>query len=297
MSIRDFNIIEYLDSRNIPYSTSGKNVSQGWIGIQCPFCGDKSNHLGINLSSKATSCFICGKHSIFDLIKELDNCSFGQAKNTIGKFGGGYVEPYQDTPNRPTKVILPGKPLLLPLHRQFLINRNFDPDHILQTYQVRSVGLVGRYKHRLIIPIFDNRRITGFTARDVTGKAAVKYISIENEKAIVSVKDSLYNLNRCTSDTVIVVEGATDVWRIGKNSCATFGIGTSKPQLFQLSKFKRIFILFDAEEEAQKRADKLAVALAPLSRVHVLYLEQGDPADMKPDDVNQLRKLVFGKVY
>jgi len=294
--IKDFDIIKFLESRDISYHTSGKNVSQGWIGIQCPFCGDKSNHLGINLSSKAASCFICGKHRLIDVVKELDNVGYGQAKKTISQFGGGYVAP-QERHHGPSKVILPGKPELSDLHKQFLTKRNFDPEQILQTYQVRSVDIIGKYKFRLIIPVTYRKRVTGFTARDVTGKASIKYISSENEKSVVPVKDSLYNLDRCANDTIIVVEGATDVWRIGTNCCGTFGIGTSKAQLHLLSKFKRIFILFDAEENAQLRAEKLAVALAPLCRVNVLCLDEGDPADMKPEDVKDLRKMVFGKVY
>ena len=74
MSIRNFDIIAYLENRNIPYKSCGKNVSEGWIGIHCPFpfCSDPSTHLGINLSSKAVNCWICGGHSLYDLLFLLE---------------------------------------------------------------------------------------------------------------------------------------------------------------------------------------------------------------------------------
>jgi hypothetical protein len=84
MNIENLNLIEYLDDKNISYSTSGKNVSSGWIGISCPFCGDSSNHLGINLESKVFSCWKCGeKGNFIKLAMELEGLSFKEIMKEI----------------------------------------------------------------------------------------------------------------------------------------------------------------------------------------------------------------------
>ena len=60
MNFQDFDIINYLENREIDYHKAGeKNVGKGWININCPFCDDPSWHLGINLKSKFFNCYIC----------------------------------------------------------------------------------------------------------------------------------------------------------------------------------------------------------------------------------------------
>ena len=56
-----FDVISFLEEYNIDYTTSGKNVTSGWVEINCPFCGDDpSYHMGVNLSSGLYHCWICG---------------------------------------------------------------------------------------------------------------------------------------------------------------------------------------------------------------------------------------------
>ena len=75
------NIIEYLqDEVGIKVSIDGKNVSTGWIGVQCPFCNDETNHLGIRINDLRCSCWKCGNHSFISYITELIDCSHSKAK-------------------------------------------------------------------------------------------------------------------------------------------------------------------------------------------------------------------------
>jgi hypothetical protein len=99
-------------------------------------------------------------------------------------------------------------------------------------------------------------------------------------------------------DTALVLEGVTDVWRMGDGAVATMGDKWTSKQLHLLKNLKRCFILFDAEEEAQENADKLGHNLSiTVPDVHVLGLEYGDPADISPDDAKSIRKEIFGRVY
>ena len=301
-----FDVEEYLDSRGIAYDQEGKNVQSGWIAMQCLYCDDHSNHLGIDLDSKGINCWRCpAKGTVIKLIMTLDKCSFPQAILTVEQFSNSRV--YVD--RKPTHIShLTAKPqhVTLPdiannslneIHRRFLIKRRFDPEYIFREYKLLSNGPVGEYKLRLIIPFYQRRRVVTFTTRDVTDKAHIPYVHCAKNKSIYHPKDTLYNLDNA-EDEVIVVEGVTDVWRIGKGSVATCGDKWTAKQAKLLSKFKRVFILFDMEEEAQQNALALANDVSAfVNEVEVLEFGSSDPADLKEDDIKHLRNSIFGKIY
>lgn len=82
-----FDVLSYLDDMGIEYSTGGDNVSSGWVGIQCPFCSDHKNHLGINLNHKNFSCWICNERGdVVKLIQELEGISFIKAKQRVEEY-------------------------------------------------------------------------------------------------------------------------------------------------------------------------------------------------------------------
>ena len=290
-------IFEYFDEKGIEYSTEGKNVSSGWIGIQCVFCDDQSNHLGINLTHLNYSCFICGsKGNIVSLIKEIENTSYHHAKKILSKHQTLKIPSYSSHSNgsKKTQFILPRglHEELLETHKNYLQSRGFSG--VYEKYQLKCFGPVGEYKLRLFIPVFLNGRMVSYTTRDVTNKAHVPYIHCPQEKSAVLIKHTLYNIDS-VQDTAIVVEGVTDVWRIGSGSIASFGVNLTIQQIKTLTKIKRIFILFD--NDAKKQAEKLAATLSAFTETIILDLPSGDPADLPQSDINQLRQQVFGKIY
>ena len=101
MSLETFDPIAYFEDRDIAYSTEGKNVTENWVNIECPFpfCDDSvlhSNHLGINLESKLFSCWICGEKGGMDrLIQELEGCSWSESQVILSQF---QENPYKDIP-------------------------------------------------------------------------------------------------------------------------------------------------------------------------------------------------------
>jgi DNA primase len=301
-----FDIEEYLDSRGIAYDLDGKNVQSGWIGMQCLWCDDHSNHLGIDLDTKGINCWRCpAKGTVIKLIMTIDRCSLPNALRTVEKFS--YSRVYSDKKPthisqmtaRPVHVQLPvvAKNQLDDAHRKFLIRRKFDPDFIFQEYRLLSNGPIGDYALRLIIPFYQRRRLVTFTTRDITDKAKIPYVHCPKKLSIYHPKDTLYNLDKA-EDEVIVVEGVTDVWRIGNGAVATCGDKWTAKQAKLLSKFKRVFVLFDTEEEAQQNALSLANDVSAfVNEVEVLEFGSTDPADLSEADVKHLRNSIFGKIY
>jgi hypothetical protein len=177
-------------------------------------------------------------------------------------------------------------------HRNYLIGRRFHPDGITKMYNVLGINQGGKYKFRIIVPCLARSGETiNFTALSVLGQQP-KYIHCPNEEAIVPMKSLLYNI-QSVRDTIVICEGVTDVWRLGNGCVATMGIEFSKEQIQEIvaCKVKNAFVLYDAEEYAQKQARKLATNLSGIiDHVEVISLPEGDPGDLSEDDANHLRK-------
>lgn len=297
-----FKVESYLENRQIEYSTEGKNVSEGWVGLSCPFCFDldPSNHLGVNLESKVIACYRCGiRGTIFKLIMKLEGCSFSQAKLIAEEFSEGKVV----LQNRTEEKTLQKKKIDLSFfkneipgpHRNYLLGRNFDPDFLFKKYRLLSCWVAGRFKHRIIVPFFLKNRIVTFTSRDITGKGSPKYLSCKDEDAVVPIKNTLYNIDS-VKDTAIIVEGVTDVWRIGDGCVAIMGKNYSSKQLEILGNISRLFVMLDSD--AVKSSYHLVHDLSNINpNIEIIELDKGDPCDLSNREVEHLRKEVFGKVY
>lgn len=281
------NIPDILDKHNIPYSSEGKNIAKGWIGLECPFCGDTRNHMGINLTTSMFSCFICGKKGTFKFL--------------IHEFTGIWIDGKAEKSFIQHKEKIRAKEIsydfneINETHKDYLRKRNYEPEDIIEKYQVKSGGFAGIYKYRIIIPYFFKNKLITFTSRDVTGLQEVKYKSLANELSIKTPKETLYGIDQC-QETVIVVEGIFDSWRIGKGSVALSGKIASEEQIHLLKEFKRIFIMLD--KDAEKEATELAHNIeSSFNDVHLVTLDIKDPDCLNQKDVYDLRKEIFGKIY
>ncbi len=300
-----FDIQKYLDAKGIEYQFDGKNISNDWIGLSCPFCpdGDPSNHLGINLTSKAVNCWRCGtKGTIIKLIMKTERIPYENVSNVIKQFSSRQLSFPEE--NAHTERIKPYKidfektisNQLLPLHKTYLEKRNFDAKYIFNKYKLKCGDILGEWAFRLIIPFYQYKTILTFIGRDITDKQDLKYKNYPNEKSLKEVKHTIYNLNNCKSDTIILVEGALDTWRIGDNCGAICGKQITMEQIKIIVKYKRVFILFDSD--ATKSGNKLANTLYPfINDVETLELTEGDPCDLTKQDVYSLRKEIFGRMF
>jgi len=287
-------LTDYLNGISVPFITEGKNVTPGWIEITCPFCGDPSYHLGIS-PNLLFNCWRCGeKGNIVKLLMELESISYHKAVKQAGEFDTKWAESFRrDIKERLGHNILPkeAKSELLDIHTNYLRGRRFHPDAIQSEYNILGVGPIGKYKFRVIAPCTLEGTTVNFTALAVLNKSP-KYLHCPNEEAIVSMKSLLYNIDN-VEKTMLIMEGITDVWRIGKGSVAVMGMEFSKEQLALVVKsdVKNVFVMFDSGEVEQKKANHLATNLSGIvDHVEVIELPEGDPGDLSESDVNHLRE-------
>jgi hypothetical protein len=300
-SVEDnFDIKSYLDSRQIEYKTSGKNVTKGWIEINCilPGCSDPSQHLGINLKTLAFKCWLCGeKGHALKLVQIIEKCSFQKAKKLIKDFP---LDIFEEEEKEPGRVIDPSE--ILPreiqnewpeIHLDYLKSRGFDPEYLIKTYKIKPVYLIGKYRFRIIIPIFINHRLVSFTAMDILRQDdRPKYMDCPVNESITPVKHCLYNIDS-VKDKALIFEGVTGVWRFGSGSVASFTSNLTEQQILLLAKkrIKKVFILFDpdAEDKGLKMAHQLSCIIPSVEQIK---FSEGDPKDMAKDIILKLKKEI-----
>lgn len=309
MPVVDLDLIDtksLFDALDIEYYTKGKNVTKGWINIQCPFCMDGSNHLGINLKSNLFSCWACNeKGSVLKLIKKIKEISHYQAKvlasnyvtdnityNTDEKYDSEDVLGDQDN----KKLVYPtGIVSEMPeVHRKYLISRNFKSYKLTKKYDLKFTFNTGNLRFRIIAPIYNNHIAVSWIAADVIRENSdvPPYIKCSLENSIISANECLYNIDSVKT-TAIIVEGITDVWRIGDGSVATMTKSINDSQINQLITYhvNSVFVMFDSDafDKAQESAKKLSAFF----KTEIIQLDKGDPADLSNDEVLDIRKNIF----
>jgi DNA primase len=290
-------IISLFENNDIEFYSSGKNTSRGWVELNCPFCGnDPSFHLGVNLSSGIYHCWICGaKGGTKKLIQKLLGVSFEKVDKIISNFEIDILEKSESYRSEVSEINFPrGAEVNFPeIHKNYLLRRGFDYKNLIAEYGLKSYLHLGKeFSYRVVAPIIINGSIVNFVGRDVTGQQEQKYINLKNDKAIIPMKNCLYNIDS-VKDTAVIVEGIFDVWRIGHGAVATMGVEYTTHQLRLLyeKKLKKVFVMYD--KDAVRKAYKLGHILSTfVPKVEILELEDGDPADMSEEEVSKLRKEI-----
>lgn len=288
----------YLSDSQISYRDKGKNVSRGWIEIRCPYddCDDRSFHMGINLKSNKYNCWICGRKGYFiDLIKIIEKCNYLEAKRIEQKYDDGSFIEEVEIKSADKLWLPPGIQIRWSdSYLDYLQDRRFDPDFIIKKYRLMPMGNVGIYRFRILVPIFLNDKMVSWQAMDtIRNKTRIPYLACPPEKSILSLNHCLYNIDS-VKDKVIVVEGITDVWRIGDGCVATFTKNFTREQMLLLKKMKIkiAFILYDSDAEVKNR--ELANQLSCMvNHVEYISLGKGDPADMSDKEVKELTDEIF----
>lgn len=301
-----FDAVKFYQDYSIQYISSGhKHARPGWVQIKCPFCtGNPGWHLGFctddsNAFANRYICYRCGSHSISSVIKEIVSCSWHRAMTILNEYSNDLVIRSTVKSNvqirRNTKLELPlGTKEMGPRHKNYLASRNFDPDKLEYIWSLKGTGPIGEYCHRIIIPIYFQNVLVSYQGRDITGlcEEQDKYRDCHKENEIISHKQILYGLDKIKKEIVLVVEGAADAWRMGEGCVATFGIKFKMAQAAILNQFKRVFILFDPEEQAQSQARKIQALCSSTDVELIEWQGEEDPGEMSQDDADHLMKYL-----
>ena len=159
---------------------------------------------------------------------------------------------------------------------------------MIAKYNLYATTNFGDYRFRIIVPFFEKRKLITFSSIDATGKSSVKYVHAPKEKSVKDPKNALYNIDNC-HESVVLVEGLFDCWRIGDGAISLMGTKYTDNQVNQVieSNFKKILVMLDAD--AIGIGYQLADQLAPFTDVDVIEILRGDPDEL-PDKYVQMVK-------
>jgi len=240
-------------------------LKAGWVNVPCPNCDHGgSTKLGFNVSFDYCVCFKCGGLNLRETLARLLNIP-GSALSSI-------LEPFQvrsvilsrlnrEQKTNKEKINLPGHPLSMS-ERNYLLERHFCPNDLIEKYGIEGGGWVGEWKNRIIIPIYLSGKLISWTSRTILKDREPRYKNLDNSESVIDPKKVFFNLDNCSLGKVALLEGPFDVLRFGDHGICGFGISLTKIQVFYLSeRFRQVYILFDSQRSAQRKAKEIGMVL------------------------------------
>jgi hypothetical protein len=225
-----------------------KKLLKDWPGeeyvICCPFCGDTRFRLTINHRWGVWD-EVVGHRNLW-----LANCynerclsdparcrAFyeyvyrGKAADGLCVITNGEAAPAQ--PIRPPGMIMLLDELkrLQPKHDAivYLERRGFSVEYLAREFKIGVVADsdVAAYRGRIYVPIYSQQELKGWQLRSTNDEHKTRWYSCPGMKKSAL----LYNEDTAFQHRVIVlVEGATSAWAVGKRAVASFGKSISKEQ-------------------------------------------------------------------
>lgn len=289
---------ELLSTYNIESRTEGKHCRRGWVQLDCPFCGKNSGkyHLGYNIQYGYLNCWNCGQHTVEETLAEILDISKGRAYHLTKDIEHELIPVKKKTNGIYTEPDYLQSIEALKPHKQYLVNRGYNIKELIRLWDIQGIGMLGRLKWRIFIPIFFRGEKVSWITRSISSdKSIMRYINCTEKEESINHKHILYGMDY-VRHSAIVNEGVPDAWKIGVGAVATLGINITKEQIHLLSKIPYRYICFDNEPAAQNRALKLCEQLAPFpGKTFNIVPSTKDMGEADKKDIELLRKTAFGK--
>ena len=303
----EFDIIAFLDDNYIDYQTAGKNIGQGHIGLEnCPFCDAGGCHFGIRMSSNVGSCWVCGESGAAPkIVQAITNLAWGEVFKIL-RLNLNEDRWIPESPTPGDDVIFPsGITKVNRSAEEYLWSRDFDYEFIARKYKVKCTesnsyleieGHKWNFSRRVIIPIIMENMTVAYTGRSYIGKDP-KYFNSPTEACIIPPASCIYNIDT-VKEIGILVEGLTDVWRMGDESASMQGVKYTDEQIHYIGKknLKKAFVLFDpGADEAAKKLCKALGSVVP--EVHKITLNgDADPGELTAPEAMHLKYELLGRI-
>ena len=281
-------VFQHVEIANHGQPNCGPGYSGEYYRVNCYHCGDTRKRLWINYDFATRNedgtdnlfmvhcynehCFDC-REKQQELYDKLFPFACGRRPRDTQReriqtpsrtIAGATQRP---TPTLPWAVSLSDP--MASRARQYLIDRGFDPTELETRYQVgycmASYNPPPKIYDRIVIPVYGLREsfdisepvLLGWQARQIgDGDASPKYLNMKG----FAKSSFVYGLPQCdnAAGPVVVVEGPTDVWRLGGNAVAVFGKSVSFGQqslLLRRLRDRPLVFMYDQDAQDESRKD------------------------------------------
>ena len=285
------NFLELCQEHNVRFKRHGEHhhTRFGWLQLDCPQCSPDSGRfrLGYNLNKGYATCWTCGHINLTELLHEL----FGLPWNVCKELKNGLSLSEREERIHHGKLQLPpGRGIMDPAHRRYLERRRLDPDQMSRLWGLQGIGPVGKYKHRIFIPIYRHGEVCSWTTRAV-GPSPRRYWGAAQDQESYPAKELVYGIDY-VRHAAVVCEGPFDVFAIGPGAVCTLGTAFTRAQVALLAAIPYRYVCYDNEPKAQERARELCELLRPFNgETTNIVLDSKDAADAS-EERKELRKLL-----
>jgi len=303
-------IVRLYQDFSVDFVTEGhKHARPGWANTECPWCtGDHIGyHLGFNIDSNYYFCWRCGWHPITPTLSKILNIRETESREIVRQYGLLLARRTEQVIPIEKKIEFKLPTGVTPLsdgHKVYLSKRGYDPDRLEQIWGLMSTGPTSvlddfiEYRNRILIPFHWDYQMVSFDTRLALNKASheKRYKACPKGRELIPHKHILYGRQDEWRETGICVEGPTDVWRLGTCSFATSGIQYTPEQVRVIARtFKRVWVIYDPESQAQVQADRLVAELKfrGIKAETMLLGQHDDPGSMKQEEADYLVKQLI----
>jgi hypothetical protein len=170
---------------------------------------------------------------------------------------------------------------LLPAHQQYLKKRGFDPAELEEVWGLMGTGAASNRPWSLVFPVKEDFETVSFFTRKLHDKGT-RYLSAKPEDEAVSAKELLFG-----------EDFAVNAVCVGPGAIATMGLSVSSSQVRRLTKYRRVVVCFDSDDDAQRRAEVLCGRVATFGVEVVNVRVSGKDACVSPEDeIEEIRELL-----
>jgi len=317
---KTFQIEDFLRQHHIPYIDHGVNVKKGEINIHCPFClDDPSHHLGVDQERMVYSCWRNSTHrgKLHKLIMLLARCSFATACEILGQnalwFDKGAFDLFINdpagffNPDEAVKKTLKTHPFKVYSDNMpdrfvnYMVGRGFFRKHLPQLFEDYKLQFCteGLYKDRIVIPVFMRGEQVTFTSRAIG--EGIRYLSLsEDQGAIESIKETLFNFDNSSGEVLFLCEGPLDALKLdfygkklGCRATCLYGKNIKVNQVLLLDEllenFNKLVILLDNTEfDSSLKMDRLLSFIKKPIIIGSLPNDVSDPGELSIMQTKQL---------
>lgn len=288
-------IISFLEASGIDYRPDGDNVAKGDVNACCPFCRETNFHMGIDIETTVLNCWVCGldiepRPRLVDFVSEFLEISKSEAWEKLRQFDILPGESYRSDKKKKEKVKRPYESVFPEGTQSFDRPRSESQRNLALAYlEGRGFGwreidkynlkfcTMDLYRYRIIVPFYFMGRMVGYTARDYMGREDVpRYLQCKKELTAMPNESMLYGYDFYVASgnrNLRLVEGPTDLWRMGDSVVAALKNRLSQKQLNLIVGLKpeTVSIFFDlgSYSRAYKVADELSLFINKIKVVRM----------------------------
>ena len=275
-------------------------VKRGQFRINCinPDCDDDTGNLEIDLEKRYFHCWRCHyKGSLRKLLKDYLGWSPDideyVSPEDLRKFYS--QELFKEEPKRtraftglPDDYVFLGTENLASLVAKKALKYSLSRVSLdeVKKFRIGYCGL-GKYKWRVVIPLFENEKAIYFVTRAFIGGIVPVYKYPKIEECGIGKSSVVFNLDGVREEKVAVItEGIFDAIRVGNSGVAILGTELSEEQLYKLiSVAKKFYVLLD--NDAIDKAVKIVHQLMTFRvDVRLVVPPSGDPADYSRETIH-----------